>query len=325
MNLNKVYLGRIAKQHGFVRDTLEKVIRLTEVLRFIMKDEILDGHLLLKGGTAIHLTILDMKRLSVDIDLDFIPNLSKGEVANQRVVIRERLNTYMEGEGYELEEKKSKYTYSLDSYIYSYTNTGDMKDLIKVGINYAIREHLFQPIKSNINTLNGVLDPLEILSVHPIEIFASKLTALMNRAAARDLYDVWNMVEIDLFNSKERDSLRKALIFYSVLNVDVKEELFDISRISSIDFKKVHRELRPVIYTKERINLDEMHSTVIDYINEIVQLNDNERLFIDKFYDAGEYLPELLFDEEEQIERLKAHPMALWKLRNRRKEHDNIT
>jgi len=79
------------------------------------------------------------------------------------------------------------------------------------------------------------------------------------------------------------------------------------------------------MYTKERINLDKMHSTVINYINEIVQLNDNERLFIDKFYDAGEHLPELLFDEEEQIERLKAHPMALWKLKNRRKEHDNIT
>ena len=316
MNLNKVYLGRIAKQHGFVRDTLEKVIRLTEVLRFIMDDDILGVHLLLKGGTAIHLTILDMKRLSVDIDLDFTPNLSKEEVAEQRLVIRERLNAYMEGEGYELEEKKSKYTHSLDSYIYSYTNTGDVKDLIKVEINYSIREHILKPVKSKINTLNGILDPLEILSVHPIEIFGSKLTALMSRAAARDLYDVWNMVEIDLFNGKERDSLRKALIFYSVLNMDAKEELFDTSRILTIDFRKVHRELRPVIYTKERIDLDKMHSTVIHYIEEIVQLNDSERLFIEKFYDEGEYLPELLFNEEEQAERLKTHPMILWKTRN---------
>ena len=39
MNLNKIQLGRIAKQHGFVRDTLEKVIRLAEVLKFINEDD----------------------------------------------------------------------------------------------------------------------------------------------------------------------------------------------------------------------------------------------------------------------------------------------
>ena len=31
---NKIQLGRIAQQYGFVRDTFEKVLRLKEILKF---------------------------------------------------------------------------------------------------------------------------------------------------------------------------------------------------------------------------------------------------------------------------------------------------
>ena len=318
MNLNKIQLGRIAKQHGFVRDTLEKVIRLTEVLKFINEDEVLGNHLLLKGGTAINLTILNLKRLSVDVDLDFTPNLSKSEVMAQRAVMNDRLNAYMKGEGYDLEGEKSKYTHSLDSYVYSYTNTGGMKDIIKVEINYSIREHVLKPVRSTIKTLGGVFEAIEIASVDPIELYGSKLTALLSRAAARDLYDVWNMIKANLFNNEEKNLLRKVLIFYSIMNVNSKEELFDVSQILTIDFRKIHRDLRPVIYTKERIDLDEMHSTVMEYVSELIHLSDEEKRFVEAFYNQREYNPELLFGEGEQSEKLKAHPMILWKLKNRK-------
>lgn len=55
---NKVEIGRVAQQHGFVRDTFEKVLLLKEVLRYLNEEEYLRDHLLLKGGTAINLTIL---------------------------------------------------------------------------------------------------------------------------------------------------------------------------------------------------------------------------------------------------------------------------
>ena len=42
---DKSELGRIARQYGFVRDTFEKVIRLTDILRFINKDGFLNEHL----------------------------------------------------------------------------------------------------------------------------------------------------------------------------------------------------------------------------------------------------------------------------------------
>jgi predicted nucleotidyltransferase component of viral defense system len=44
---------------------------LTEILKFFENDTLLGNSLALKGGTAINLTIFDLPRLSVDIDMDF--------------------------------------------------------------------------------------------------------------------------------------------------------------------------------------------------------------------------------------------------------------
>lgn len=71
MRFDRITLGRQAKELGFVRDTFEKVCRLADVLSFMESDGLLADSLALKGGTAINLTIFDLPRLSVDIDLDF--------------------------------------------------------------------------------------------------------------------------------------------------------------------------------------------------------------------------------------------------------------
>lgn len=56
-NYNKAEIGRDAQQHGFVRDTFEKVLRLKEILRYLNEEEYHKEHLLLKGGTAINLMV----------------------------------------------------------------------------------------------------------------------------------------------------------------------------------------------------------------------------------------------------------------------------
>ena len=67
MQLDRMTLGRMAKEMGFVRDTFEKVCRLADVMNFMEQDELLAQSLALKGGTAINLTIFNLPRLSVDI------------------------------------------------------------------------------------------------------------------------------------------------------------------------------------------------------------------------------------------------------------------
>lgn len=64
---NRAELGRMGTESGFVRDTFEKVLRLKEILKFLNEDKFLREHLVLKGGTAINLTVFNLPRLSVDI------------------------------------------------------------------------------------------------------------------------------------------------------------------------------------------------------------------------------------------------------------------
>ncbi|NTW05425.1 MAG: nucleotidyl transferase AbiEii/AbiGii toxin family protein [Peptococcaceae bacterium] len=72
-----IYLGKKAEELGFVRDTLEKVTRLADILEYLNTNPILKESLALKGGTAINLTIFNLPRLSVDIDMDYLINNSR--------------------------------------------------------------------------------------------------------------------------------------------------------------------------------------------------------------------------------------------------------
>lgn len=66
-------LELIQKEYDFIRiDELEKVLRLTDLLEMVYEDRHLSKHFLLKGGTAINLLWLDLPRLSVDIDLNYV-------------------------------------------------------------------------------------------------------------------------------------------------------------------------------------------------------------------------------------------------------------
>lgn len=106
--------------------------RLTDVLGFLEQDEALRSRLALKGGTAINLTIFDLPRLSVDIDLDFAGDLSRGAMLEQRSTITDRIRKYMAGGGYSLSQK-SRHYHALDSFVFEYQNAGAMKDKLGVG------------------------------------------------------------------------------------------------------------------------------------------------------------------------------------------------
>ena len=100
MNIyDRAELSKQAKQFGFVRDTYEKVCRLSEILGFIENDTFLSNCLALKGGTAINLTILPLPRLSVDIDLDFAKNYSRQEIEEIKDNIVEKFHIFMTNKG----------------------------------------------------------------------------------------------------------------------------------------------------------------------------------------------------------------------------------
>lgn len=308
---DKRLLSQQAKELDFIRDTYEKVFRLTKVLDHFNNDPTLSKCLALKGGTAINLTIFSMPRLSVDIDLDYTRNNSRDEMLIEREEINRIINAYMAMEGYELSNKSKNY-HSLDSLVFTYINSADIRDNIKVEINYSLRCHVLPVENRAIETLN-VFNPTKIITLNAIEIFASKIVALLSRTAARDLYDINNMLKLEVFDESDEDILRKCIVFYIAITCEKIPDKLDAECIESLTGHKIKTSLIPVIRKSERFNLNATKKEVKTYLSELLVLTDDEKKFL-KAFENKEYLPELLF-EGEMLERVKRHPMALWKMR----------
>lgn len=146
---NRAELARLAAESGFVRDTFEKVLRLKEVLGFLNQNEFLRNHLILKGGTSINLTVFNLPRLSVDIDMDYTPNDTRAHMIECRAKITNIIKEYMESEGYMLSDA-SRFSHSLDAFHFNYQNTGGNQDMIKIELNYSLRAHIFEPVYKRI-------------------------------------------------------------------------------------------------------------------------------------------------------------------------------
>ena len=247
--------------------------------------------------------------MSVDIDMDYTPNDSKEDMLEAREKITSLIKDYMEAEGYQL-SKGSRFMHSLDAFYYQYQNAGCNRDMIKLELNYSLRAHILEPVHRRI--LSEVFDDgLEIRMVAPMEIFAAKGNALISRAAARDLYDWGNLIVDKLFED-ERNMFRKCFAFYATISAETVNRNFDTSAIDSLTFDKIRRDLFPVLSKKDNFMLDERKQQAKDYIEELMQLTEREQEYMDRFIEK-EYSPKLLFDDEEILERIKEHPMALWK------------
>ena len=314
-NYDIIYLGKKAKELGFIRDTLEKVTRLADILEYLNTNPILKDSLALKGGTAINLTIFNLPRLSVDIDLDYLKTNSREEMLESRKVINSTIDRYMVSQGYS-KNPKTKNPHSLDSWVYDYMGASGNNDNIKIEVNYSLRSHIFQAEERSIIT-EHFSSEYKVKCLAPIEIYGSKMNALLSRAAARDLYDTSNMICNNLFDESEEEMLRKCVIFYAAITARDKKTInktFDTKGIDSITKKKIKTGLNPVIKTKEYFELESAKKLVKEYISDLMVLTKEENEFLNKF-ESGEYMPELLFKDKKVIERIINHPMALWKTR----------
>ena len=302
----------MANEMNFVRDTLEKVLRLSEILNYLNSNPLTKDNLALKGGTAINLTVFDLPRLSVDIDLDFADNLPRDEMMIARESIRNDLRTYMSTQGYAI-SPRSKAFHSLDSFVFTYQNLGGMNDNIKIEINYSLRAHIFDPVLRNLSVpeLNG---GNAVKTLVPIELFAAKINALIGRAAARDLYDVHNMIKFGLFDESELPMLRKCVVFYTAISQDEIPEEYDFKRMNAITSRKIKTDLLPVIKKGEFVELDSIKKEVTEYLTGLLTLTSDEREFLTRFKNKR-YTPELLFDDISILDRIIKHPMAIWKMR----------
>lgn len=315
MNLNKRQLQKEANQHHYVRDTYEKVVRLVDILSYIRSEQFLFEHLALKGGTAINLTIFDLPRLSVDIDLDYTNNSSRDDMLKDRKIVKSLLINYLKKNGYQL-SKDIREHHALNSIKATYINAGGNLDNIKIEINYMLRVHIYEPVIVKTKKY-GLIGEVETRTVDPVEIFGSKLVALMTRSTPRDLYDFFYMINANIFNEEEIKKIKKCAVFYRAISNEDGIFDFNLDNLDSITQNNIKRFLIPVINAKEFFSLSEAKQAINDFFNNHFILDENESMFIEQFK-RKKYIPELLYDGGE-LKRIQNHPMAIWKTRETKK------
>lgn len=315
MNLNKRQLQKEANQHHYVRDTYEKVVRLVDILSYIRSEQFLFEHLALKGGTAINLTIFDLPRLSVDIDLDYTNNSSRDDMLKDIKIVKSLLINYLKKNGYQL-SKDIREHHALNSIKATYINAGGNLDNIKIEINYMLRVHIYEPVIVKTKKY-GLIGEVETRTVDPVEIFGSKLVALMTRSTPRDLYDFFYMINANIFNEEEIKKIKKCAVFYRAISNEDGIFDFNLDNLDSITQNNIKRFLIPVINAKEFFSLSEAKQAINDFFNNHFILDENESMFIEQFK-RKKYIPELLYDGGE-LKRIQNHPMAIWKTRETKK------
>jgi len=172
----------MATETGFIRDNLEKVFRLCDILQFLNANSTTEEYLSLKGGTAINLTIFNMPRLSVDIDLDFSKECGRDEMLDIRANINENILNFMFAQAYAL-SPNTKNPHSLDSWVFYFQNSVGNKDNIKIEVNDYLSKLIILTDKETLfveNFNQGIYQPdllfddkdiIERIKEHPMAVW----------------------------------------------------------------------------------------------------------------------------------------------------------
>ena len=232
----------------------------------------------LKGGTAINLFVRDMPRLSVDIDLTYLPvedratSLANIDAAMQRLeqLIREGLR------GTTVTSVRLK-PENIFSKIFVEANGVQ----IKIEVTPVLRGCVYDPETRSVSrSVEAQFGFAEIQLVSFPDLYAGKLVAALDRQHPRDLFDVRDL----LANEGIGEDLRKAFIVYLLShNRPMAEALAPTRRDITQEFERGFEGM-----TEKPVKLDDLLQAREDLITEIIGKMPNEhRKFLATFKKKG--------------------------------------
>lgn len=163
----------------------------------------------LKGGTAINLFVRNMPRLSVDIDLTYLPvedretSLAAIDAALKRLatLIRDRVPGSRVAETVSSEGSVQKLVVS----------TAEAQ--IKIEVTPVLRGAVFAPVQRPVSPLvEDRYGFAEVQMVSEADLYAGKIMAALDRQHPRDLFDIRDL----LANEGIDDALRQAFLIYLI-------------------------------------------------------------------------------------------------------------
>ena len=187
-------LQRLAAETGYRLDTLEKVLRLLELLDEIAQDPVLSQRLALKGGTALNVFYFDLDQLSVDIDLNYVCALDLAAMERERPEVDAAIDRLFASHGYGVRRRPAGHAGA--KWLARYASALGGNASLELDLNCMARQPLFGAARMESRIL-GRVGTGRVL-VHDLhEIVAGKIVALFDRGAARDLFDVRRILAIE--------------------------------------------------------------------------------------------------------------------------------
>ena len=254
----------------------------------------------LKGGTAINLFVRDFPRLSVDIDLVFLPMMDRQEALQ---TIKDNLNTLAVNITEQIVHTRvtSSFQDKADALRLLVERDGVQ---IKIELSPVLRGTVYEPqIISVCEAVEDEFGFAEIAVVSFEDLYAGKICAALDRQHPRDLFDIKQLLD----NEGITDRLRKALLVYIISHPRPITELLkphfkDISNIYEGEFRNMAEHDIPLAA------LANAREQLVNIINN--ELTQEERKFLLSFKSRE---PDWSLLGLPNIDKL---PAVRWKLQN---------
>lgn len=137
ISISKEFIQRLVNQNGFKPQSMEKVLRLLSLLNSIFSHPYLKDRFVLKGGTALNMFVMDMPRLSVDIDLNYIGSADLDIMKVERTQCEPYFQALFGQLGFSIKRMASEHAGG--KWQLQYMSSFGTKDSLEVDLNYMFR------------------------------------------------------------------------------------------------------------------------------------------------------------------------------------------
>ena len=310
MNIEPGSIKQLAVLHGAQPATLEKVLRLNEVLQAVSVHPYLASRIALKGGTALNLFFGVPKRLSVDLDFNYVGQVGRAEMLEERPEVERAIDSIGAALGYAAQTNPD--AHAGRKWFFTYMNHENRRDRIEVDVVYTNRVPL-RPVQSLAPWTPDGSQSKPALVCSTEELVAGKFRALLDRVAARDVFDATWVT--GLISSHEWPLFKKLFILFSG-TLDRPLHSYSVDLIDRVSEMDIDNHLKPMLMQRAEFSRDALVEEAKAAVAPLLELDEEEVAFCDAL-NRGEYTPELLLSAwPEVLPVLESHPALLWKAQN---------
>jgi predicted nucleotidyltransferase component of viral defense system len=315
MSLSRDFLERCAAETGFRTAALEQVVRLGELAADVGRHPLLGRALALKGGTALNLCYGEPRRLSVDLDFNYVAGIERARMLADRPELEAALEQLSRRQGYRVQRSRDEHA-GCKLYL-EYPSALGGRRRLQIDLNFLFRLSFDSPARRRMWQPGGLDEP-ELPVVGLDEISIGKLIALLDRCAARDVYDASQLATIAGVQLSSPGFRARFIALSAILNQPLPSygrERLD-RRLSE---ERMLSELLPMLKEGERPAAGELLDQAWSAVAPLVRLTPAEAAYVTAAQE-GDLRLDLLFPADAgEARRLGEHPALQWKIQNARR------